>query len=320
MPPSIRPMRPLSVFALALLCATLAAPALPGVAAAGPRKEASKKGRASKKVRKKVRARKKSHKRAGKRCNRACQRKRKAREARQVKRRVKKSRYLGGTHWRIKSKVGVVHVWRPRGFRRKGGGIVVYVHGYQSSADKTWGNKAIAEQFRKSRQNALFIVVDGPTNPRDKVKFKALTQLFPIVQRYTRLRLPRGHIVAIGHSAAYRTIVNWLDYRYLDHVILVDALYAKGPQFYAWMETHKYKDWHKLIVISYDTLSQTKRFLSKFKYVVKRKRFPGRYSEFTKSQKRGRILFIRSQYGHAQLVNNKRVIPLLLRLTRLALL
>lgn len=309
-------MRPLSLTALILLCAAVAAPALPGVATAGPRKKATKKAakKATKKAAKRARKKRVSRKRP---CNRACQRrKRRAREAR----RVTKKRFLGGTHWRINSKSGMVHVWRPRGFRRKRGGIVVYVHGYQSSADKTWANKAIAEQFKKSRQNALFIVVDGPQNPRDKVKFPALTKLFTTVQRYTRLRLPRGHIVAIGHSAAYRTIVNWLDYRYLDHVILVDALYAKGPQFYAWMETHKYKDWHKLIVISYDTLSQTKRFLSKFKYVVKRKRFPDRYSEFTTSQKRGRILFIRSQYGHAQLINSKRVIPLLLRLTRLALL
>ncbi|PIE17657.1 MAG: hypothetical protein CSA65_07860 [Proteobacteria bacterium] len=307
-------MRPLPLTALTALCVAIAALALPGAATAGPRKEAAR--RAAAKARKKARRSGRKRTRKTTRCDRACRRKRKTREAR----RVKKSRFLGGTHWRIKSKAGVVHVWRPRGFRRKGGGIVVYVHGYQSSADKTWGNKAIAEQFRMSRQNALFIVVDGPQNPRDKVKFPALTKLFTVVQRYTRLRLPRGHIVAIGHSAAYRTIVNWLDYRYLDHVVLVDALYANGPQFYAWMETHKYKDWHKLIVISYDTLSQTKRFLSKFKYVVKRKRFPDRYGEFTPSQKRGRILFIRSQYGHAQLINNKRVIPLLLRLTRLALL
>ncbi len=235
-------------------------------------------------------------------------------------RRVVRRAYLGGTHWRIASKGGVIHVWRPSGFRRHRGGIVIYVHGYRSSADKTWANKAIAEQFKKSKQNAIFIVVDAPSSPRDTVKFPALSKLLVLVQRYTHLRLPRGHIVAMGHSAAYRTIVNWLDYRYLDHVILVDALYAKGPEFYGWMQTSKYKDWHKLIVISYDTLTQTRRFLAKFKHVVKRKTFPMRYSEFTKAQRRGRVLFIRSQYGHSQLVTNRKVIPLLLRLTRLALL
>ena len=284
---------------------------LPGEALAQGREGRVARAKARKAKLSKRARRSKKAKRAG--------RSKKAKRAKKNKRVVRR-RYLGGTHWRINAKEGVVHVWRPRGFRRKRGGIVVYVHGYRNSADKTWANRAMAEQFRKSRQNALFIVVDAPSSPRDKVKFPALTKLFAVVQRYTRLRLPRGHIVAIGHSAAYRTIVNWLDYRYLDHVILVDALYAKGPQFYGWMETHKYKDWHKLIVISYDTLSQTKRFLSKFKHVVKRKRFPERYSQFTKSQKRGRILFIRSQYGHRQLITSKRVIPLLLRLTRLALL
>lgn len=233
---------------------------------------------------------------------------------------VTRDRVERGTHWRINDPSGVIHVWRPRGFRRQRGGIVVYVHGYRSSADKTWANRAIAEQFRKSRQNALFIVVDAPASIPDKVKFPALSKLLAIVARHTRLRLPRGHIVAIGHSAAYRTIVNWLDYRYLDHVILVDALYAHGPEFEAWMTTHKHRDWHKLIVISYDTLSQTQRFLKKFKRVQRRKAFPERYLDFSKAERRAPLLFIRSQYGHAQLISSKKVIPLLLRLTRLALL
>jgi hypothetical protein len=233
---------------------------------------------------------------------------------------VKKARLFGGLHYRIQSRQGVLHVWKPRGFRRKKGGVVVYVHGYRSSADKSFKQRGLVEQFAKSRQNALFIIADGPASKEQRVKFPALGKILHLVARYARIHMPHGHIVAIGHSAAYRTIVNWLDYRYLDHIVLVDALYGRVKQFKRWMTEHKYKDWHKLIVISHDTLEQTARFLNAFKYVVKLRRFPGKWSEFSKRQRRARLLFIRSQFGHSQLVTSKRVIPLLLRLTRLQLL
>lgn len=245
-------------------------------------------------------------------------RKKKGPKKRKIKR-VRTTSEKGGVHWRINSKQGIIHVYRPWGFRLKSGGIVVYVHGYRSSADKTWNKRGIAEQFRRSKQNAIFIVIDAPSYKGANVNFPALSKLLTLVMRYTKMRLPRGHIVAIGHSAAYRTIVKWLDYRYLDHVILVDALYARGKEFYHWMSTHKYKAWHKLIVISYDTRKQTETFLKRFKYVVKRKSIPKSYYQFTKREKRTRLLYLQSQYGHRQLITNRKVLPLLLRLTRLRL-
>ena len=246
-------------------------------------------------------------------------RRKEPRNATQAK--VVRDRVLGGTHWRIEAAARVMHVWRPRGYRPGRVGLVIYVNGYRSSADKTWRSTGIAKQFFASHQNALFIVVDGPASPDEKVKFPALTEVVRLAQRYTRIRgFPRGHIVAIGHSAAYRTIVRWLDYRFLDHVVLVDALYAHGPEFRAWMTTHRHHDWHKLIVTSNDTLSQTEQFLKPFKRVSRVSRFPDSYAGFTRAQRRAPVLFIRSQYGHSELVNSGKVIPVLLRLTRLALL
>jgi hypothetical protein len=228
----------------------------------------------------------------------------------------------GGAHWRIASRQGVLHVWRPPGYRRKRAGIVAYVHGYHVTADRAWRGR-IYEQFRASRQNALFIVVDGPTNQNERVKFDALSGVLRLVARHARQRLPSGHIVVMGHSAGFRTIVHWLDHRFITHVILLDALYSREAEFKHWMTRARHHDWHRLVLVGADTRRQSRRFLKILKAtrrVVRRDSIPTRYSEFTRRERGAPVLYLRSQYGHSALVTNHRVIPLLLRLTRLRLL
>jgi hypothetical protein len=233
---------------------------------------------------------------------------------------VTRDKVADGDHWRIANGQGVIHVWLPPGYRRARAGVVVYIHGYHISVDKTWRNQRLAQQFRDSRQNALFVAVGAPKTMYERVKFPSLREVLRAVTRHARLRLPRGHIVGVAHSAGFRTITKWLDYRYLDHVILVDALYAKEETFYRWMVRSRWKDWHRLVVVAKKTLPQTKRLMKRFRRVVTRDNIPTSYSEFTARERGARILFLKSQYGHSELVYNRKVIPLLLRLTRLRLL
>src|SRR5690606_18443548 len=54
----------------------------------------------------------------------------------------------GGTHWRIKTSAGAVHVWIPPNYDRTTAGTVVYVHGYWTDADGAWRDYKLAQQFR----------------------------------------------------------------------------------------------------------------------------------------------------------------------------
>jgi hypothetical protein len=233
---------------------------------------------------------------------------------------VKRETVERGIHWRIATANGVLHLFKPPGYWQRGAGIVVYVHGYHLSADRAWATQHLAEQFRASRQNALFVVVDGPSGPGEPVKFPALGRLLVVAASHARLQLPRGQIVVIGHSGAYRTLVEWLDYRFLGHVILLDALYAHDNAFFDWMTSHRHSDWHRLTVVARDTLSQSRRLAARFKGKIARlKRIPERYADFTRRQRAIPTLLLESQYDHSGLVTNGKVIPLLLRLTRLRL-
>jgi hypothetical protein len=230
--------------------------------------------------------------------------------------RVKRDEVAGGAHWRVTAPEGVIHIWRPPGYRRKRAGIVAYVHGYHVTADRAWAGR-LYEQFKASKQNALFIVVDGPSNKNQHVKFKTLSGVLRLVQRHARLKLPRGHIVIMGHSAGFRTIVHWLDYRFITHVILLDALYSREEEFNHWMTRSRHHDWHRLVLVARDTKRQSSRFLKSLKRVVKRDAIPKTYKEFTRRERGAPVLYLRSQYGHSALVTNGKVIPLMLRLTRL---
>jgi hypothetical protein len=249
-----------------------------------------------------------------------------ARRSRAERVQVKRDVVAGGTHWRIAVRgKGVLHVWRPPGFRRKGGGIVLYVHGYNLTADRAWNKHRLAEQFKKSRQNAIFIVVDGPSGAGERVKFDAAGRVLLLVMRYARLRLPHGHIVAMVHSGGFRTVAKWLDYRYLTHVILVDALYGHDRDFMHWITEARHHDWNRLLLVARDTLPQTRHFVRQLRRkrrarVVERDAIPATYGELSRQERRARILVLRSQHGHSALVSSGKVLRLLLRITRLRLL
>ena len=224
---------------------------------------------------------------------------------------------LGGQHWRISGEHGTVHVWRPAGYHKRGAGIVVYVHGYGSSADKAWTSHRLAEQFRESRQNALFIVPDAPAGRDEGLKYEALGDLLKTVFSQTRIARPPGPIVVVGHSGAFRTIVPWLDYRAIDHVLLLDALYARQANFADWLETAKGHEHNKLTIVGKTTAENVEAFLGQFPDVVRMNKVPQSFKELDRRQKRARILYVKSQFEHMQIVTSGKVIPLLLRRTPL---
>lgn len=222
----------------------------------------------------------------------------------------------GGKHWRIKTRAGAVHVWVPPNYDRATAGTVVYVHGYWTDADGAWREHQLARQFRASRQNALFIVPDAPSSNDDSVKWTALKDLRRAVAR-GNIILPDGPVIVMGHSGAFRTVMQWVDHRLVSQIILLDAMYAGQSKFDNFIAHGKRADQHKLVVVGADTAEGSSSFIRKYKFAVAREKVPGTYGDFTKRERRAKLLYIRSQYSHMSLVTSGKVIPVLLRLTPL---
>jgi hypothetical protein len=222
----------------------------------------------------------------------------------------------GGKHFRIKTRAGSVHVWVPPNYDRATAGTVVYVHGYWTNADGAWRDYGLARQFRASRQNALFIVPDAPASNEDSVKWPALKDLRKAIAR-ANIVLPNGPTIVMGHSGAFRTVMQWVDHRAVEQIILLDAMYAGESAFDQFIGTGKRADQHKLIVVGADTAQGSAGFVKKYKFAVARENVPASYDGFSKREKRAKLLYIHSQFHHMSIVTSGKVIPVLLRLTPL---
>jgi hypothetical protein len=212
-----------------------------------------------------------------------------------------------GTHWRLMTRQGPVHVFRPRGYVGSSAGTLVYVHGYFTRSDEAIAAQHLFEQFAASRQNAQFIVPEAPASRREPVFAKDLGQLLADASRLTMRRLPDGPVVALAHSGAYRTLAEWLGYRRLDEIILLDGLYGDEEAFASWLEPK-----NKLVMVSTLTVGRSELFLERFPLAASRTGVLRRYSA---NERASQLLFVRSDVDHMGLVTRGDVIPLLLRLT-----
>ncbi len=241
---------------------------------------------------------------------------RRSRKAKKIKKYDKTEKSVaGGTAWRVKTPKGPVYVWIPKGYRRETAGLVVYIHGYHTNVDGAWKRHNLPQQFRKSRQNAMFIVPEAPRSNDDKVYWPALGDLKKHVSRGGNIRIPDGPTIIIGHSGAYRTMTNWLDYRHLDTLILLDALYGREEEFDKWLHARR-RD-NRLIVVAADTIETAEPFVRKQRDAVTLDLMPEFYEDFREDERNAKLIYIRSQFEHMDLVTEGKVIPVLLRLTRL---
>jgi hypothetical protein len=223
---------------------------------------------------------------------------------------------LGGRHFRIKTARGAVHVWVPPDYDRETAGTVIYVHGYYTDADGAWREYDLARQFKASRQNAMFIVPDAPAGNDDEVRWPALGDLRRAVTR-ANIHLPDGPVVVMGHSGAFRTVMQWVDHRLVDQIILLDALYAGEAAFDEFIASGKRADDHKLIVVAASTAEESSSFARRYRFAVARERMPSSMTDFTRRERGAKLLYIHSQFEHMAIVTSGKVIPMLLRVTPL---
>jgi len=223
----------------------------------------------------------------------------------------------GGEHLRIETEHGPLHLWRPENYDSGTAGMVVYIHGYFTSVDQTWEDAHLAAQFNDSGRNALFMAADAPQSSGEDVSWKSLDELLRTVADRAPFPLPHGPLVVVGHSGGYRTILLWLSDPRVQYVILLDGLYAGQAEFRSWLRPSARAKPHRLVLVSSDTWRQSNRFARRISGTARRRSIPAKASSFTLREARARLLYLRSQYEHLEIISSGEVIPVLLQISPL---
>ena len=226
----------------------------------------------------------------------------------------------GGQHWRIDAAHGPVHVWAPPGYRADTAAIAVYVHGYYTRVDTAWEQHRLAAQFAASGRNALFIVPGAPRGNRQEVSWRSLGELLREVRRHTGLVMPWTEpgraIVALGHSGAYRTLLAWLGEPRLEHIVLLDGLYGNEQSFLDWLDEGAQRG-RRLTLVGLDTLRWSELATAHHPDAHALDWIPDHPDDVPEAARNARLLHIRSQYGHMEMITEGKALPVLLRLSGL---
>jgi hypothetical protein len=219
-----------------------------------------------------------------------------------------------GTHYRVTTEHGPVHLFRPAGYDRRTAGIVVYVHGLYTRVDQAWREHQLAAQFAASGANALFIVPEAPEAADEPPGWTDLESLISTALSRAHLRRPPGPLVAAGHSGAYRTLVEWLGDPALRTLILIDAMYGKQDEFRDWLDADPA---HKMTLVVKGTARWADPFVRGYPRAITLPRIPDSFDELTRAQRTAKLLCLRSQYEHMELITEGKTLPVVLRRTAL---
>ena len=229
---------------------------------------------------------------------------------------VVKDMVAGGTHWRVGTDKGPIHVWRPPGFDLKTAGVLVYLHGYYTNVDESWTHHHLAEQFRASRRNALFVVPEVPVGINDRVRWVDPEAIFEVLRRDLGLEIPAGAIAVMGHSGAFRTVLGWLSCPRLEQIILLDGLYNCEADFLAWLKSDpKPPSGRRMVIVGFETAERSEAFLPNVAEALFRDGIPESGARFKRRERLAKLLYVHSQYDHMGLITEGKAIPVLMRLT-----
>lgn len=227
---------------------------------------------------------------------------------------TKESLVEDGKHWRITTPHGAVHVWTPKRYRAKRATAIVYVHGYYVDVDQSWEQYHLASQFAASGINAMFIACEAPSGGTQPVSWTSLQELLTTVEKSIDQEMPQRRVVAVGHSGAYRTLLDWLDEKELDTVVLLDAAYGEIEQYRKWITAD---DSHRLINVGdLSTREWTDQLHKSLPDSVVLDHFPSVEEGLPKEASRARILYIKSTLGHFPLVTGGIALPMILQALR----
>jgi hypothetical protein len=229
---------------------------------------------------------------------------------------VEREAEAGGTHLRLGTDRGVVHAWLPRGYRQGRAATVVYLHGYYTDVDQAWRDHRLAEQFRASGRNALFLAVEAPSWNGEEVFWPTLDELLAAVTALGRLEIPRGPVVVAGHSGAFRGIVPWLVDPRIGEVLLLDGLYQAEREWAGWLDAAP-RGQRRLVLVGQETAARSEAWVPTRPGAVVLKRVPEPGRGLKGAERSAPVLYMRAQQDHMALIERGEVLPLLLRGGRL---
>lgn len=210
---------------------------------------------------------------------------------------------------RINTKRGPVYVYRPAGVRPTF--TVVYVHGFYDNVDSAWKDHELALKFARSHLAATFVVPEAPASPQELVTWNDLDELLSTVRVAKPKALPRGGpVVLVGHSAAYKTIVGWLKHPRVSEIFLVDGLYGFEDDYAGWL--NRSGD-HRLVLAVKTTDQWVGPFIKRFRFGIKLNEIPRVPNA---RMLHARLLTMKSQYDHMDLVRHADPLTAILRLSR----
>ena len=168
-----------------------------------------------------------------------------------------------------------------------------------------------------SGRNALFIAIEAPQSSDEDVSWKSLEDLLRTVEDRTPFPLPHGPLVVVGHSGGYRTILLWLGDPRVQYVILLDGLYAGQAEFRVLAAPHLHASptawcWCPLI-----PGGNPIGLRAAYPGTARRRSIPAKSSSFTPRETHARLLYLRSQYSHNEIISSGKVIPVLLQIAPL---
>lgn len=208
-------------------------------------------------------------------------------------------------------KNGPVHVWSPKNLKR-GAPIVIYLHGFYTDVDTAMMEHHLTARFRDSGRQALFIIPETRSGPRDELLWPELPALLKEVEKRTRLKLPTGPLVLVGHSGAYKAIAGWLKEPRVTQVLLVDGLYANEREFETWLDTPG----NQLVLVSFET-RQRSLWLTKKRAAATVEVLPWLYDELPAATRSAPLVHVQSErLEHMELVTDGRLLPWLLHAFR----
>lgn len=218
-----------------------------------------------------------------------------------------------GTHQRLHTPHGPVHVWTPRDFDRATAGVVIYVHGYFTTVDRAWREHRLERQFAASGLNAVFIACEAPNGPKRDVRWTDVGELLDTVAGELG-ELPSGRVVVVGHSGAHRTISTWLTQDRIDTIILVDAVHDEMPQLHEWLAGDPDR---RLLDTAVLTRKWADALHAKVPDTLTFERFPSSRGGKLHGARQARVVYVHSQYDHMALVTGGIALPMLLRAVQL---
>ncbi len=206
---------------------------------------------------------------------------------------------------------GPVHVWWPSFFRPQNASIVVYLHGFYSTADSAFFEHRLPTQFRDSGRNAIFIVPEVPSWRTDPIFWPDLEGLLKQVFERVKPKRPQGGLMVVAHSGAYRSTVAWLSHPKLKQVVLLDALYGGDREFHSWIKTAAVPG-NQLVMVGFETIGRTDGFVRMHPNAVKLDDVPYLYDRLPNPN--AAVMYFNSdRFDHMAIVSDGRVLPYLLR-------